>query len=48
VFYDPATQNAFGFTLLWYGDVTADGSEPSPDATDFIYDVFTDSFDTIP
>jgi hypothetical protein len=48
VFYDPATQNAFALTLLWYGDVNADGSEPSPDATSFIYDVFTDSFDAVP
>lgn len=48
VFYDPATQNAFGFALFWYSDANADGSEPSADATDFIYDVFTDSFDTVP
>src|SRR5688500_9316547 len=45
VFYDPATQNAFSLTLLWYGDINADGTEPSPDATSFIYDGFTHSFD---
>jgi len=48
VFYDPASQNALTYSRFWYADATSDGSEPNPDATSFIFDTYTDSFDTIP
>ncbi len=48
VFYDPASQNAVSYSRFWYSDVTADGSDPNQDATDFIFDTYTDSFNEIP
>jgi hypothetical protein len=48
VFYDRASQNAVSYTSFWYADVASDGSNPNTDATDFIFDTYTDSFDEIP
>lgn len=48
VFYDPASQNAVTYTRFWYGDVNSDGSDPNDEASDFIFDTYTDSFNAIP
>ena len=48
VFFDPASGNTLANSRFWYTDVSSDGSDPNLPATNFIFEVYTDSFDTIP